>query len=153
MAVLACVKSFILTVLCGNPILKGTFVTVINSTIIALDLEITQLLASLGRLNIFNKITSFQINAITAKFDALKADLNLILGPLAQTGSCVTLSKFNEQLQAGLGGKKFRGFQKKLGDFQRSTNLAVAIDALIKQKEKLKNDLQDFVDEIAILCQ
>ena len=152
MAVLACVRAFILAILCGNPILKGAFVTVANSTIATLDLQIVALTASLARLNFFNQILSFQIAALEAIFSTVRADLNLILEPLNRANSCPPLQKFNQQVQSALGGKKFRAFQKKLYDFNRSTNLANAQSALIQEKDKLKKDLQDMVDEIGTLC-
>ena len=55
MAILPCVRAFILAILCGNPILKGALVTTLNAMIVTLDLEITKLTVTLGRLNIFNK--------------------------------------------------------------------------------------------------
>ena len=152
MAVAKCVLAFIQAILCSNPILKGSFTTVLTTMIATLDLEITQLTASLARLNVANTIIEAQLQLLNTGFDALKADLNLILGPLKKNGGCITLNKLNAQLQSGLGGKKFRAFQRKLAQFRRYTNLAIVQDAIIKQKEKLRDDADDFINQINILC-
>ncbi len=152
MAILPCVRAFILAILCGNPILKGALVTTLNAMIATLDLEITKLTATLGRLNIFNKILGAQINLIAGLFDGAKAQLNLILGPLSAAGNCITISNIMKQLQEVLGGKKFRGFQRKLASFTRATNLSTHISNLIEIKKKLKKDAEEFIEAIADLC-
>ena len=151
MALARCVLAFIQAILCSNPILKGSFVTVLTTMIATLDLEIATLTATLGRLNVANRILEAQIQIFKTAFDAIKADLNLVLGPLKKNGACATLNLINENLQKGLGGKKFKAFQRKLALIRRFTNLAIVQDAIIKQKEKLRQDAEDFINQINML--
>lgn len=150
--VAACVKAFILAILCGNPILKGAFVTAINGVILDLDVEIALLTAQLARLNIINAITNIAIKALQAQIDKVTADLNLILEPMAAAGSCAGLNNLNEAIQNSAVGKTFNAFQKLLYDFNRRTNLVNLQNAIIQKKQQLRDDLQNFVDNIASLC-
>ena len=152
MAVSNCIRAFILAVLCGNPILKGTFTTILNSLLLKLSFDIDQINLLIGRLNIHNQILSLGINTLNALKDKVGADLNLLLGPLQQFHGCVDLQKINELLQVDAVGKKFKSFQKKLVDINRVTNLIRIQDALKQSKENARERIQDFIDEIGNLC-
>jgi hypothetical protein len=145
MSLSSCVTSFILVILCGNPVLKGAFVTLLNSLLLTIDQEITILTAQLGRLNVINRLLNFVINKVTS-------DLNLILGPFQQYANCPDISRLQELIQQNAVNKNFVGLQNKLYELNRATNLANVIDAVIKQKQKHRTDIQDFIDRIADLC-
>lgn len=152
MSLSACVDSFILTVLCGNPIMKGAFVTVANGIVIQLDQEIESLTVEMNRLNLVNRVLSLEIQAVQAIVNKVQADLNIILGPLQDSGNCPEISRFTEAVQNNAVGKSFSALQKKLYEFNRSANLAVYMDAFIKQKQQVRDQTQEMIDRIAQLC-
>ena len=147
-----CGKAFILAILCGNPILKGAFVTLLNTVIIRLDQDIALLTAQLLRLNLANMLLNLEIQIVEGLVNRVQSELNLVLGPFQQFGGCESLSKLNEILQNNAVGKTYASFQRKLYEWNRRLNLATRIDALIKQKEKYKTELQDWVSAIGGLC-
>jgi hypothetical protein len=152
MAVAACVRAFILTILCGNPILRGAFVTLLNSMILQVSLEIDLLTVQIARLNILNQILSLGITTAQAAFDKVKADLNLFLGPLQQFHGCVDLSTLNETIQNNAVGRAVANFNKKLYELNRVTNLVRVQNAIKQKKEEQVRKLQEMVDAIASLC-
>ena len=152
MALSACVDSFILSILCGNPILKGAFVSFLNTLVIQIDEEITVTTAQLGRLNLVNKVLSLEIQGVKAILDKAQADLNLVLGPLSQFPNCPELSNLNQSIQNTAVSKTFIGLQNQLYSFNRIANIANLQNSIIQQKEKLKSDVQAVIARIALLC-
>jgi hypothetical protein len=152
MSLSSCVTSFILVILCGNPVLKGAFVTLLNSLLLTIDQEITILTAQLGRLNVINRLLNFEIQTVQSVINKVTSDLNLILGPFQQYANCPDISRLQELIQQNAVNKNFVGLQNKLYELNRATNLANVIDAVIKQKQKHRTDIQDFIDRIADLC-
>ena len=152
MAVTACVRRFILVVLCGNPIMKGAFVTLLNSLILQLDQEIALLTAQLGRLNVIQLLTNLTIQSLRAVFNKVQADLNLVLGPLNDASACPELLTMNSIIQRSVLSKKVRALQNALYKLNKTANLARAQTAIIAYKNKVRDDLQNMVDEIAALC-
>lgn len=150
--ILPCVKAFILAILCGNPILKGTFTTFLTGLVLTLDAEIAVLVLAIAQLNILNRILALQIASVNAALNKNIADLNVLLGPLAAAGSCSTLSKLLIGLESILAGKKSRGLQKLLNELNRRTNLAQVQDTIMKKKQKLRNDCLDIIAAITDLC-
>lgn len=152
MALLDCTIAFILAVLCANPILKGGFITVINGTILQLDQEITFLTAQLGRLNFANTLLDLQSQAAKALLDRVQADLNLLLDPLSQFGACPELANLQNQLQEVSNNKVFSAARKVIFDIRRMTNVAVLQNLILEHKKEIRQNLQDMLDEINILC-
>ena len=152
MSVSTCVKAFILSVLCGNPILKGAFVTILNSLLLKISFDIDQITLLIGRLNVHNQILSLGLNTINALTDKVSADLNLFLGPLQQFHDCAPMQAINELLQAPAVGKNIKALQKKISDLNRSTNLINIQNAIKQRKEDEQEKIQDFIDEIFSLC-
>ena len=152
MAVASCVQAFILALLCGNPILKGAFVTLLNSMIAQLSLEIDLLTLQIARLNILNQILSLGIITAQAVFDKVTADLNLFLGPFQRFPDCIDLSKLNETIQGNAVGRTLANFNKKLYELNRVTNLIRVQNAIKQKKEEQIRKLQEMVDAIASLC-
>lgn len=152
MALNPCVRSFILVVLCGNPILKGAFVTLLTSTVLSLDQEIGILTLQLGRLNFFNKLLNIELQTVQALISKVSADFNLILEPFKQYPSCPELSNLSDHLQNNAVNKKFVGLQNKLYEINRVTNLANVQDSIIKFKQKRRDDFQEIIDLINTLC-
>jgi hypothetical protein len=99
MAISSCVTTFILTVLCGNPILKGVFVTLLNSILIQLEEEIAVLTLEIGRLNVVNQVLQLEIQAEQAIVSKLQADFNLVLGPLQNSATCPELNQLTNTIQ------------------------------------------------------
>ncbi len=152
MAVPACVKAFILVILCSNPILKGVWITLLNNAILQLQQEVALITLQIQRLNILNSLSGLIINNIKALVNKVSSDLNLFLGPLQSFSDCVILSDLNTTIQQSAVGQKFYALNKKLHDLQRATNLSNILGA---QKEKIDDQierLQDMLNEINILC-
>lgn len=152
MAVSACVSRFIVTVLCGNPILKGAFITFLNGTVAQLDQEITVLTASLGRLNVVQALTNIEIQAVNAIVNKIRNDANLLLGPLNSFSGCSELQRVSSYLQNNAGSKAVKGFQRKVYELNRAANMANVQSSIIQAKEQLKQDVLDILDEINTLC-
>lgn len=152
MAVSACIESFILVILCGNPILKGAFSTFLNTLILQLDEEIAVLTLQLGRLNFLNQFLSLELQTVQALVDKVSADFNLILDPLKQFGDCPELAQLSNFIQDNAVNKNIAGLQNKLYELNRVTNLVNLQNAIIKQKDQLRNSLQEFVDRIGTIC-
>lgn len=150
--VAACVKAFILFFLCGNAILKGTFVTLLTTVIASLSLEVDVLTAEIARLNIVNQITSLGITELNAAANQIKVDLNLFIGPLQQFSDCTPLAQLNETIQNNAIGRSFAALNKKLYDLNRVTNLVRVQDAIKQQKQEQIRRLQDMVTAISNLC-
>jgi hypothetical protein len=153
MAILSpCVDSFILTILCGNPILKGSFITLLSSIVLQLDAEVTDLNAQLGRLNVINQVLNFEIQAVQAIIDKVQADFNLILGPLQQFGSCPELAQLSQTLQESAISKKFAGLQEKIYWLNRRANIANVQNSISQHKDETRNNFLAFIDRINTLC-
>ena len=152
MSVAACTRTFILLVLCGNPILKGTFITLLNTIIAQLLLERDLLTLQIARLNILNQITSLGINAMRGAINQVKTNLNLFVGPLQQFPDCVDLSKLNETIQSHATGRTLTAINKKLYDLQRGTNLVRVQNAIKQKTDEQIRKLQDIINEISSLC-
>lgn len=150
--VAACVRAFILTILCANPILKGAWVTLLNSTILSLQEQIAILTLQINRLNILNTLTGIGINTLRALVNKVSTDLNLFLGPLQAFPDCQVLSGLSSTIQAGAIGQKFSAINKKLHDFQRATNLSNILSAKKKKLDQRIADLQAMLDAINTLC-
>lgn len=150
--VAACVKAFILFFICGNPILKGAFVTLLNTVINSLSLEVDLLTAEIARLNLVNQITSLGISALNGLVNQIKVDLNLLIGPLQQAAECTALADLNETLQNNAIGRTFTAINKKLYDINRVTNLVRVQDAIKQKKQEQIRRLQDMVTAISTLC-
>jgi hypothetical protein len=150
--VLPCVKAFILAILCGNPILKGAFTTVLSSLVLQLDEEIAVLTLEANQLNILNRILNIEIQLVQAAVNKVQADLNLLLAPLSAANNCPTLSKLNTNLQQNAVSKKFVALQNKIAQLNRRTNLTQYLDTVTKKKNKLRQDCLDMIDAITSLC-
>lgn len=147
-----CVKAFILFFICGNPILKGAFVTLLSTVIASLSLEVDVLTAEIARLNLVNQITSLGINALNGLANQIKVDLNLLIGPLQQAADCPALADLNATVQNNAIGRSFAALNKKLYDLNRMTNLVRVQSAIKQQKEEQIRRLQDMVSAIGNLC-
>lgn len=152
MALSACVDSFIVALLCSNPILKGAFITSLSGIVLQLDQEIAQATTQLERLNIVNKVLNLEIQAAQAILNKVSADLNLILDPLKAFGSCPELARLNETLQNNAVSKTFSAFQKKLYEYNRILNLTRVQDAITKRRQQIRQEALDIIDRINILC-
>ncbi len=152
MALPKCVDSFILSVLCGNSILKGAWITLLNSLIVRLSAEIDLLLLQITRINAANQILSLIENSLTATLSQVTADLNLFLGPLQTFGSCIGMKDINDLLQQAQKNKTISGFKKVLYKIKRMVNLGNHLSVVKKLKEDQVIFLQDFIDRINELC-
>jgi len=150
--VASCVKAFILFFLCGNQILKGTFVTLVSGVIASLSAEVDILTAQIARLNIVNQITSLGITSINGLVNQIKVDLNLFIGPLQQYADCTPLAQLNETLQNNAVGRSLTSLNKKLYDLNRMTNLVRVQDAIKQKKQEQIRRLQDILTAIENLC-
>ena len=152
MAIPACVQAFILALLCGNPLLRSAWVTLLNSLILQLSEEVDLLTLQIARLNVLNQINSQIINSFEALKSKVSADLNLFLGPLQQFNGCVDLQKISKYIHLNAVGRKAAALKKKLYEFNRVTNLVQVQNAIKQAKEQQITDLQNFVDAITELC-
>jgi len=152
MAVSACVRAFILAIICGNPILRGTLVTILNSLLVRLSFDIDQIILLIGRLNVHNQILSLGINTLNALKDRVGSDLNLILGPFQQFFDCIDLRSLLDTIKAPAVGKSLKALEKKIKDLNRATNLIRIQDSIKQRKEDELERVQDFIDDIASLC-
>lgn len=147
-----CVVAFILVILCGNPILKGAWVTLLNGMLLTLSLEIDIITANIVRLNIINSLTSLTLLSIKALINKVAVDLNLFLGPLQQFSDCTEMSDLNSFIQNSGAGKVVNAYYKKLYDLNRTTNLVNIQTAIKKRKEEQLEKVQDFIAAIASYC-
>lgn len=152
MAVSACARRFIFNILCGNPIVRGALTTTLSSIVLEIDAEIAILTASLGRLNFIQQLTNLEIQTVQAILNKITADLNLIFGPLRNAADCPEINKILETIERNGATKKVVGLQNNIYRLNRVANLATRQDAIIKQKNKIRDDILDFIDEIGILC-
>ena len=152
MALSNCVITFILTILCGNPILKGTFVTLLSSIVAQLDEEIAVLTLELGRLNVVNQVLQLEIQAEQAIVNKITADFNLVLGPLNASGTCPELAQLTKTIQNSGAGKFISGLQNKIYEANRTLNLTNIQNSILKQTEQERNQIQEMINQIASLC-
>lgn len=152
MAVSACVKRFILIILCGNPIMKGAFITLLSSLVLQIDAEIAILTANLGRLNFIQQLTNLEIQAVQAIYNKIQNDLNLILGPLNAASTCPELVNLNSVIQQNVVSKTVVSLQNSIYKLNKASNLATRQDAIIKQKNKVRDQLLDMISSINTLC-
>lgn len=152
MAASACVKRFILTVLCGNPIMKGSFITLLTSLVLQIDQEIALLTLQLGRLNFVQQLTNLEIQALQAVFNKIQVDLNLILGPLQSGAACSELNRLNQYIQSNAVSKKAIALQNAIYKLNKAANLTTRQNAIIAQKNKIRDEMLDMIDAINTLC-
>lgn len=147
-----CVDAFILAVLCGNPILKGAWITLLNSIILRLSQEVDLLLLQITRANAAHRLLSLLTNTVAATVNQVKVDLNLFLGPLQQFSDCLPLKDLNTLLQNNAVGKKFNALKKLEYKVRRMASLASVLTWTKEKKEEQITILQDFIDKINELC-
>jgi hypothetical protein len=147
-----CVVRFVRTVLCGNPIMKGAFVTTLSSVVLALDAEIAILFVLLQQLNIVKRVIDFAIQSVRATLNQVAASLNIVLGPLQTAAECEELRKLLTQLESSAVGRKVRGMQNLIYKANRISGLAVQTDSIMKYKNKVRDDLLDMISAINTLC-
>ena len=147
-----CFKAFIIAILCSNPILKGTYITVLTSTITALQLEITLIQLQLNRLKVFSTFLGLQLQTTQALIDKVGADLNLLFEPFAAANDCVQVRNINELLQRAGINTVFAATQKLLFKVNRVENFILAQEAALTSKQFLADVLQESIDFINDVC-
>lgn len=152
MALPRCVDLFIISILCGNPLLKSAWITLLNSTLLTLSLQVDLLALQITRLNVANRVLSLASNTIKAVIDKTKVDLNLFLGPLQQFSTCVPLLDLNKLLQSSSVNKVASAFKKMDYKLRRFTSLTNILTATKEFKEQQIQTIQDFIDRINEIC-
>jgi hypothetical protein len=147
-----CAVQFIKAVLCGNPTLKATFKTFLNSQILAADAEIAILGAQIARLDILNEFANLEIQTLAAVQNKIQADLNVVLGPMQGSATCPVISQFMQQAQSGATAKALAGFQNLIYTYNRRAYVATAISNQVKSLQDFVNKAQQFVDLIDLVC-
>jgi hypothetical protein len=149
---LPCVISFIKIILCANPILKGAWITLLNSIILQLQEQIAILTFQVNQLNVLNTLTGLGINTAKALINKVSSDLNLFLGPLQSYPDCSVLGDLNTTIQYSSVGQKLRSYNKKIHEFQRATNLSNILSAQKKKLDQRIVTLQDMLNKINQIC-
>lgn len=152
MALPRCVDAFILAILCGNPVLKAAWITLLNSMLISLQAQIAILTANLVSLNSASQVLSLASNTIRAVIDKTKVDLNLFLGPLQQFSTCVPLLDINKILQKNAVNKVASSLNKLDYRLRRMIGQINVISAFKKEIDEQVIVIQDFLDRITQLC-
>ena len=147
-----CVYQFIKAILCGNPALKATFKTFLNSQILAADAEIAILGAQLVRLDILNSFAQLEINTLAAIQNKIQADLNVVFGPMQGAATCPVISQFLAQATSGSSSKALAGLQNLIYTYNRRAYVANTISAKVKQLQAFVNQAQEFLNAIDSLC-
>jgi len=147
-----CVVNFIKQILCNNPILKATFKTFLNSQILAANAEIAILGAQLNRLDILNKFAQLEIQTLATIQDKIKADLNVVLGPMQGYATCPTITQFIEQAQSGATLKALSGLQNLIYTYNRRAYVANAIASKVKSLQNFVNTAQSFLELLDQTC-
>lgn len=147
-----CVLQFIRQILCNNPTLKATFRTFLQTQIAAADLEIAVLGAQLQRLDIINQFAMLEINTLAAIQNKIKADLNVVLGPMQGYASCPTISQFIAQAESGTTLKALAGLQNLIYTYNRRAYVATAISNQVKQLQNFVNTANSFLALIDQVC-
>jgi hypothetical protein len=152
MALPKCVDAFILAILCGNPVLKGAWIGLLNAMILRLQQESTLYLAQIARINAASRLLSLASNTVRALIDRTKVDLNLFLGPLQQFSSCLPLADLNKILQSAAVNKTFVSLNKLDYKLRRMVSLSEQLTATKEYLDKQIETLQDFLDRINTIC-
>jgi hypothetical protein len=152
MALSTCAANFIKYVLCGNPVLKGVFITTLSGLVVTLDAEITVLVAQVGRLNVINQLANIEIQTLNAVTNKLQAELNLLLGPLTDAASCPEIAALLAEFQSSAVSKAAVGLQNQIYKANQSLNLAAAQQAIIAQKQQVRQFCLDMIQGINTLC-
>jgi len=147
-----CVDLFIISILCGNPVLKGAWLTLLNTMIARLQLQSTLLLANIARLNAASHFLNLASNTVRAIIDRTKVDLNLFLGPLQQFSSCLPLKDLNSFLQSNAVNKTFATINKLDYKIRRIVSLKDQLTATKEYIDDKIETLQDFIDRINTIC-
>lgn len=147
-----CAVQFIKAVLCGNAVLKATFKTFLNSQILAADAEIAVLGAQIARLDILNEFAMLEINTLAAVQNKIKADLNVVLGPMQGSATCPVISQFMQQAQSGSTLKALSGFQNLIYTYNRRAYVANTISNQVKSLQNFVNSAQAFLTLIDEVC-
>lgn len=153
MALAQCAKQFILSVLCGNSILKSTMKTFLNSQILAADAEIALLGAQIARLDILNSFANLEIQTLAAVQNKIQSSLNVLGVPMAASASCPTISNFLSQAQSGATAKALSAIQNLIFTYNRRQYVATQISNRVKQLQAFVNQAQEFLNAIDSLCQ
>jgi hypothetical protein len=120
--------------------------------VLQIDQEIALLTLQLGRLNFIQQLTNLEIQALQAVFNKVQADLNLIFGPLNNAASCPELIRLTEYIQSTAVSKKAIALQNAIYKLNRAANFATRQDAIIAQKNKIRDEMLDMIDAINTLC-
>ena len=147
-----CVDAFIISILCGNPILKGAWITLLNSMIVTLQAQVAILTLQITRLNVAHQFVSLASNTIKAVIDKTKVDLNLFLGPLQQFSSCAPLLDINKLIQSNAVNKTVSSLKKIDYNLRRYTSLTNVLNAQKAYIDEKIAVLQDFLDRINEIC-
>jgi len=147
-----CAVQFIRAVLCGNPTLKSTFKTFLNSQILAADAEIAILGAQVARLDILNEFANLEIQTLAAVQNKIQADLNVVLGPMQGSAACPVISQFMQQAQSGSTLKALAGIQNLIYSYNRRAYVANAISNQVKSLQNFVNTAQQFLNLIDQVC-
>ncbi len=147
-----CAINFIRQILCNNPTLKATFRTFLNSQILAANAEIALLGAQLVRLDILNSFAQLEIQTLAAIQDKIKADLNVVLGPMQGYATCPLISSFMQQAQSGATAKALAGFQNLIYTYNRRAYVQNAISSKVKSLQAFVNQAQTFLNAIDTIC-
>jgi len=147
-----CVVNFIRQVLCNNPTLKSTFISFLNSQILAADAEIAFLGAQVARLDILNDFAMLEIQTLATIQNKIQADLNVVLGPMQSYATCPTISLFMQQAESGATAKALAGIQNLIYTYNRRAYVANAISNQVKNLQNFVNTAQSFIDLIGIIC-
>ena len=152
MALAQCAKQFIISVLCGNSVLRSTMKTFLNSQILAADAEIAILGAQIARLDILNSFANLEIQTLAAVQNKIQSSLNVLGVPMAASASCPTISAFLSQAQTGATAKALSGFQNLIYSYNKRQYVANTISARVKQLQAFVNQAQEFLDAIDSIC-
>jgi hypothetical protein len=152
MALSQCAKQFIISILCGNSVLRSTMRTFLNSQILAADAEIAILGAQVARLDILNSFANLEIQTLAAVQNKIQSSLNVLGVPMAASASCPTISAFLSQAQTGATAKALSGFQNLIYSYNKRQYVANTISARVKQLQAFVNQAQEFLDAIDSIC-
>jgi len=147
-----CVDAFILAILCGNPILKGAWITLLNSIVFSLQAQIAIVTANLVALNSVSRVYGIASSTIKTLIDRTKVDLNLFLGPIQQFSSCAPILDINKQLQRLSNNKVTSALKKMDYKIRRVIGLLAIYSAVKEYLDEQVEIVQDFIDRINDIC-
>lgn len=161
--VAACVKQFIIAILCGNAVLKSTFKTFLSSQIALADGAIAALGAELIALDIINSFVLLEIQTVATIKNKVQADLNVVFGPMSGYATCPAITQLLQRAENAMptipgipaGGsvtKFLAGLQNLINEYNRRQYVRNTISDYIKQLQGYVNMANQILVAIDQIC-